>query len=412
MLLSKATLLLLPLTVALLYGCERNEVANAAEEETVVDVEVREPTFDGNDRGRERIEVRLRPVVTDVNQVTDIQFLPGDDNVMIVLQKTGEAYWITLSEQSRGEILQIDVTIASELGLLGLAFHPEFSSNRRFYTNHTVSSGGNNVSRVAEWEMSDDLRGSERRTLMELEQPYRNHNAGQLAFGPDGYLYVGWGDGGSGGDPLEHGQNPLTMHGSMLRIDVDNQDEGKEYAVPADNPFVDDESYLPETWAYGLRNPWRYSFTPDGRLVVADVGQTSWEEVNIVAAGRNYGWNIMEGRECFHPPEDCAREGLTYPLYAYEWGRDEGQSIIGGYVYHGDDIPALKGKYVFGDYVTERTWAIDLPEDTVEFKEPTLTPVALGRWEGLRITTFGQNSAGEMFVAGLEEGAIYRFVAP
>ncbi len=402
-------------------GCERNRNADGnqnrqqAEPLLPANAQALEPTFDGPDEGREKTAVRLEPVAGGYGTVTDIQFVPDSPGLMIVLQKEGEARWVDLNAGEQGVLLEIDVKTDVEEGLLGLAFHPDYEENGKFYLNYVVEVMGKDVSRVGEWQMNGDPKAGkakENRVIMVLEQPRPNHNAGQLQFGPDGYLYVGWGDGGGAGDPFDAGQDPSTMLGSMLRIDVDRPDEenDKPYGIPEDNPFVGREGFLPETWAYGFRNPWRYSFAPDGRLILNDVGQNSWEEVNIVASGRNYGWNIREGRHCYEPPEGCPSEGLTNPIYEYEWG-EEGQSTTGGYVYLGDAIPALKNKYVFGDYVSGRIWAIDLPPaDVVEYAEQKIEAVALGKFP-LRITTFGRDASGEVYVGNASKGIVYRIAA-
>jgi glucose/arabinose dehydrogenase len=229
-----------------------------------------------------------------------------------------------------------------------------------------------------------------------VDQPYGNHKAGQLAFGPDGDLYVGFGDGGSEGDPQGNGQNTHTFLGKMLRIDVNHRDSGKAYAIPQDNPFVNTSSFLPEIWALGLRNPWRYSFDSQGRLIVSDVGQDTWEEIDLLEKGRNYGWNIREGKHCYHPPQGCRTQGLTDPIY--EYSHDEGIAVIGGYVYDGKAIPSLSGKYVFGDFGSGRLWALTLPDASDVF--------ALGRW-GVSISTFGRDLQGELYLADYTSGKIY-----
>jgi glucose/arabinose dehydrogenase len=291
------------------------------------------------------------------------------------------------------------------MGLLGLAFHPQFEDTRLFYLNYTPKETRKTVSRVAEWRWEKGSAPKEQRVIMEVEQPYQNHNAGALAFGPDGYLYIGWGDGGWADDPHDNAQNPRVLLGKMLRIDVDKAPPGKSYRVPDDNPFTEDKRYAPEIWALGLRNPWRYSFDSRGRLIVADVGQNEWEEISIVEKGVNYGWRIKEASHCFNPPRDCAKQiELRDPIT--EYGRDDGQSITGGYEYKGNKIPPLAGHYVFGDFVSGRIWALRTPEKpTATVRREDFT--ALGRWP-IAISTFGQDSAGEIFVADFSGGVIYQ----
>jgi len=295
-----------------------------------------------------------------------------------------------------------------EEGLLGLAFHPDFAANGRLFIGYVARVGSKDVSRIAEWHLSNtsDLAHAKAKqvaVLLELEQPYQNHNGGQLAFGPDGYLYAGFGDGGFRDDPHGNGQNPATWLGSMLRIDVNTRAAGKAYGIPHDNPFVAKPGYRPETWAIGLRNPWRYSFDTLGRLVIADVGQDTWEELDIAQAGDNLGWNIKEAFSCrVEDRAQCERADLVAPVFAY--GREDGASITGGFVYTGERIAALRGLYVFGDFVSGRLFAIALPRDRTQRVQ---APIALGKWP-IMPSTFGRDHRGELYVASLPGGEIYR----
>jgi len=367
------------------------------------------PAYDGKDSLRERIPIRLTPVATGVNRPTDLQFDPLRPEVMIVLEQEGRMRWFDLGERTQGTVKTYNVLSVSEQGLLGMAFHPQFPGVPKFYLNMTVRDGNRDVTRIIEVELSSpgDLRTSRivhERTLLDVEQPYQNHNGGQLAFGPDGYLYIGFGDGGWAGDPHNHGQDLTTILGSMLRIDV-TQSATAPYTIPADNPFLHEHGVPPETWAYGLRNAWRYCFTPDGRLIAADVGQNKWEELDIVESGKNYGWRFREGRHCFDPAEDCPEEGLIDPFY--EYGHDEGVSITGGYVYLAEDFRQLKGLYVFGDFQMGRLWALRIPDQNSTASEP----FTLGRWEML-ISTFGSDPNGKVYVAEFGHGIIYRIDPP
>jgi len=366
------------------------------------------PVVDGKDAGRRRIEVALAPVARGFDSPTDVQFPPGERALCVVLEKGGAAKWASVADGSSGPLFSVEVLTEAEEGLLGLAFHPRFSENGRFFINYVASVGGQDTTVVEEWRVPPgaDLRNArpraERRILTQ-EQPYQNHNAGQLAFGPDGLLYVGFGDGGFADDPRGNGQNPKTWLGKMLRIDVDRPPAGQAYGVPADNPFAGKAGWLPEIYALGLRNPWRYMFDPKGRLVVADVGQNLWEEVTIVERGSNHGWNVREARHCFKPKEGCATAGLVDPVYEYD--HEEGQSITGGYVYEGKSAPALAGKYLFADFTSGRAWALDLPERA----DGTAGVWALGRWSMLPVT-FGKAADGEVYLVDFGEGVIYRFV--
>lgn len=368
------------------------------------------PTFDGPDASRPQLPLRLVPVATGLSQPTDLQFVPGHPTWLVVLEKGGQAKIVDLTAGSvRGTLFGLDVLTRSEQGLLGLAFHPDFATNHKLYVNHVVDDNGTDATRVVELTVDPATwtAGSPRQVL-QVTQPYANHNAGQVAFGPDGFLYVGLGDGGWRDDPKGHGQNATTLLGSMLRIDVNSTAGGKPYGVPSDNPFLDDPTVPPESWAVGLRNPWRYAFAPDGRLVVADVGQNTWEEVDVVGKGDNLGWNQREGRSCFPPDRDCAspeQAGLQDPFYVYD--HQEGASITGGFVYTGSAIPALKGRYVFGDFVSGRLWAVDLPAAPQPLQPPLAAPTALGRYP-LLLVTFGQGPDGELYAADYGEGVVYR----
>jgi glucose/arabinose dehydrogenase len=368
------------------------------------------PHFDGADAKRERRAIALELVAKGLTQPTDIQFPPGRSDVAVVLEKTGDARWLALASGNHGELFHVDVLTASEEGLLGLAFHPGFASNGRIFINYVAKVGDKDMTRVAEWKLNPpaDLQNAEAsavRVLLEVEQPYQNHNAGQLAFGPDGMLYIGLGDGGFRDDPKGNGQNPGALLGKMLRIDVNGASDQKPYRVPPDNPFLAKPEFKPEIWAWGLRNPWRYAFDPQGRLIVADVGQDRWEELHIVQAGDNLGWQVREGLVCARKEKDapgCEPTYMIEPFFVY--GRGDGASITGGYVYTGTRVPALRGLYVFGDFVSGRLFALSLPADRAT---RIAQPIALGRWP-LLPSTFGRDAAGELYVATFANGDIYR----
>lgn len=365
------------------------------------------PIYSGKDETKEKISISLKEISAGFRQPTDIQFPPGETEFFLVTEQKGKLRWGKVRKNETGILLILNVLSESEQGLLGLAFHPDFAKNGKFYLNYVLKVNGKDTSRVSEWVASSpkDLAHSKitsERIIMEVIQPYPNHNAGQLAFGPDQYLYVGWGDGGWMGDPKKNGQNPKTFLGSMLRIDVNSTENGKGYKVPQDNPFVKDSCCVPETFAYGFRNPWRYSFDPKGRLILADVGQDLWEEINIVERGKNYGWNIREANHCFDPKQNCRTEGLTDPIY--EYGREEGQSITGGYVYSNSEISDLNGKYIFADFVSGRIWALELPE---QLGQPAKKVYTLGKWP-LLISSFGKDSNGKVYLSDFGSGKIYR----
>jgi glucose/arabinose dehydrogenase len=283
----------------------------------------------------------------------------------------------------------------SEQGLLGLAFHPDFAHNGRFFVDYTRAPDGATV--IAELHASPDdpdRAEPQQRVLLTVAQPFANHNGGMIGFGPDGYLYIGLGDGGSAGDPGDRAQNPDELLGKILRIDVDGE---QPYAIPKNNPFADGGG-RPEIYALGLRNPWRFSFDPaDRRLWVGDVGQNRIEEIDIVERGGNYGWRLMEGRSCFRPTSGCERPGLEPPVTQYEH-RHGRCSITGGYVFRGAAVPQLVGTYVFGDYCSGEIFGLRQGEISV-----LLDP-------GLSIASFGEDAAGELYVVD-HAGAIYRIVA-
>ena len=292
------------------------------------------------------------------------------------------------------------VTSGGETVLLGLAFHPNFAQNRRFFLDYTRTENGQLQSVVAEYQVSPadpNTADSAEAILLVVDQPFANHNGGQLAFGPDGDLYIALGDGGSGGDPLGNGQNLGTLLGKLLRIDVDS---ATPYAVPADNPFVAQPGARGEIWAYGLRNPWRFSFDRStGRLFCGDVGQGNYEEADLITRGGNYGWNIMEGMHCYPPSTaSCDMSGLTFPIA--EYSHAEGNSITGGYVYRGAAIPGLRGTYVFGDFGSGRIWGL------TEKPPGTWTRTELLDTD-LSISSFGQDASGEIYVVGYG-GGVYR----
>ena len=295
------------------------------------------------------------------------------------------------------------ISFGSERGLLSVAFHPSYVTNGHFYVNYTNTAGNTVIARYTVSGNPNVADSSSAVILLTITQPFANHNGGQLQFGPDGYLYIGMGDGGDAGDPLNNGQNLGTLVGKILRIDVDG---GSPYVIPPDNPFVGNPSALGEIWAWGLRNPWRFSFDrTTGDLFIADVGQSSWEEVDFQLAGstggENYGWRLMEGMHCFNPVTGCNDGSLTLPIV--EYSHAFGCSITGGYRYRGAQLPTLQGVYLYGDFCSGRIWGAH--EDGMGgwlTRELIDTPYS--------ISTFGEDEAGEIYVAHYDasNGAIYR----
>ncbi len=298
------------------------------------------------------------------------------------------------------------VRSGGEQGLLGLAFRPGFGrAENRFYVNYTDRSGDTVIAEYRRSADPDRADPASERILLRIDQPFANHNGGMLAFGPDGRLYIGTGDGGSAGDPLDAGQRRDALLGKLLRIDPDPGSTGP-YSVPPDNPFVGTPGARPEIWALGLRNPWRFAFDRlTGQLWIADVGQGRYEEVNRapdgLGRGANYGWARMEGRHCHPSGEGCARPGFVLPVA--EYGHDLGCSVTGGYVYRGGASPALAGVYLFGDYCSGRLWGIASggPAEQV--------PILLAE-TGRTISSFGQDDAGELYLTDLADGSVWRIV--
>lgn len=296
---------------------------------------------------------------------------------------------------------------ANERGLLGIAFHPDFTNNGFFYVNYTDNSGADTkISRFSIGASSLIADPDSEFVIMEFDQPANNHNGGGIKFGPDGYLYIGTGDGGSGGDPwgaIGNGQNTETLLAKMLRIDVDG---GSPYSIPTDNPFVNNSNFLDEIWAWGLRNPWRFSFDKEtGDLWIGDVGQGEWEEIDFQlassAGGENYGWKCKEGFETFSG--NCGgAANFTDPVHAYESTTSVGRSVTGGFVYRGSEFPVLYGHYIYGDYVSGRIWSI--------------TPDGIGGWENIelldftnnQISSFGEDPNGELYMCAHGQGRIYK----
>jgi glucose/arabinose dehydrogenase len=335
------------------------------------------------------------------------QRIPGDFRRPVDVQDPGDGRLFVVEQRGRIRVVQggavlpdlfIDLTdrvgvFGNEQGLLGLALHPDFASNGLLYVNYTDLNGDTVISR---FQLSADpsrADPSSERTLLQYDQPYPNHNGGGMAFGPDGYLYIGSGDGGSAGDPHGNGQRLDTFLGKLLRIDVDH---GDPYAIPPDNPFPS----RPEVWAYGLRNPWRFSFDPlTGDLYIGDVGQNQWEEVDFQAGGSpggaNYGWSILEGTHIY---EGGATVGLTLPVA--EYSHDVNCSVTGGVVVRDPSLPELEGVYLYGDYCSGLVWGL--------VRDPS------GAWlsavlfqTGFNISSFGKGQAGEVYLLD-HNGALYR----
>jgi glucose/arabinose dehydrogenase len=375
--------------------------------------------------GRLHAQQAKLQLVTDRVQSPVCMATPADgSHRLFIVQKEGRV-WVVQNGKLQDEPF-IDVSADmvkvnpayDERGLLGMAFHPDFKTNGKFYLYFSAPvanarRGLNHKSVVAEYRVnkpSDNTAGtSTKKVVLEFDQPESNHNGGDIIFGRDGYLYISAGDGGGGGDkhgPEGNGQNLGTLLGKILRIDINKA----PYAVPKDNPFTGRDGARPEIWAYGLRNPWRISFDKaNGRLFAGDVGQNKYEEVDIITKGGNYGWRIMEGYHDYNVPEGADKSRLIAPIHEYD--HDDGISITGGYVYRGKAVPALAGKYVFGDY-NGKTWTLTqkgnkwVRENLVFGNKP----------EGnLQLLSWGQDDAGELYmlvtIAGASnKGGVYKLV--
>lgn len=338
-------------------------------------------------------------------QPVDLQNAGDGTGRLFVVEQGGKIYAVDGTPTVATKQLFLDITSrvssGGERGLLGLAFPADYKDKGLFFVNYTIKGTGDTV--IARYKVSENTPSqadeNSELVILSVEQPFSNHNGGQLAFGPDGYLYIGLGDGGSGGDPFGHGQDLSTLLGSFLRIDVHHDAGVRNYSIPADNPFAENNAgFREEIFAYGFRNPWRFSFDPVTQVLwTADVGQGSFEEVDIVEAGKNYGWNIMEGNSCFKPATGCSREGLEFPIIDY--GRDLGQSVTGGHVYRGNEHPSLRGLYIFGDFASSKIFVLD-PRTRNFF---TLLDT------GLAISSFGVDKNRELYVVSYGDGKIYRF---
>jgi glucose/arabinose dehydrogenase len=354
----------------------------------------------------DKVELGLELVVDGLASPVAVAHAGDGSDRLFVVEKAG-----VIRIVSNGNLVPdpfIDITDrveagGSEQGLLGLAFHPDFQTNGWFFVNYTGNGGTTIISRFQAGEQRLTADPASEENVLTQPQPAANHNGGHLAFGPDGYLYIGLGDGGAAGDQFGNGQNGATWLGAMLRIDVDQL----PYTIPADNPFVGDAAVVDEIWAIGLRNPWRYAFDRlTGDLYIADVGQGQYEEVDLQTAGspggENYGWPIMEGGHCYPPGAgNCDQSGLTLPVIEYD--HSQGCSITGGYVYRGPDSPAAHGLYLFGDYCSGRIWGLV----SIPGRDPGVAELTR---VDLRLSSFGEDEAGELYLVAIDKGELYHIV--
>jgi glucose/arabinose dehydrogenase len=332
----------------------------------------------------------------------DLQHAGDNTNRIFVVEQEGviSVFPNDMAVTSKKTFLDIKDRVndsGNEEGLLGLAFHPNYETNGFFYVNYTASGPRRTV--ISRFTVSGDADaadvGSEY-IIMEFNQPFSNHNGGQLSFGADGFLYIATGDGGSGGDPDENGQSRETLLGKILRIDVNSEEEGNKYAIPDDNPYKDnDDGYREEIYAYGLRNPWRFSFDPvTNWLWTGDVGQNQYEEIDIIEKGGNYGWDIMEGNHCFEPSSGCNQAGLKLPIWEYP--RSMGISVTGGFVYRGSEHDDLYGKYIYADFGSGRIWSINFKNlNSVVNTQLLQAP--------FNISSFGVDQNNELYICSFDD---------
>lgn len=340
----------------------------------------------------------------------------GDRARLFIVTKGGRIRIVKNGTLLASSFLNISskVSRGSEQGLLGLAFHPNFATNRKFFVNFTNTSGHTVVRQYRASSSNPDVvePGSSRK-IIKIKQPYSNHNGGMIAFGKDGYLYIGTGDGGSAGDPGNRAQDKGSLLGKMLRINVNRKTATKNYRNPSSNPYVGRPGRN-EIWQRGLRNPWRWSFDRStDALWIGDVGQGRYEEVDRVkwkssgpGKATNWGWRVMEGNHCYKPASGCNTSGKKRPLLEYSHGSNGRCSVTGGYVYRGSAIPALRGWYVYGDYCSGEVWAV-----SAGAKRPATPVRLLGSGSGRLISGFGQDASGELYLCDLANDAVYKVVA-
>ena len=350
--------------------------------------------------------VALKLVTNDLKQPVFVTHAGDGSGRLFVVEKGGTIAILRGGQRAPDPFLDITDLITSsgsEQGLLGLAFHPDYKNNGRFFVYYTAKNGDDTLASYKVSSDADKADAASGTVMFAQSDPAPNHNGGMLAFGPDKYLYVGLGDGGSAGDPWGNGQNRNVLLGKLLRLDVDH---AAPYAIPPDNPWPSGGDARPEVWAYGLRNPWRFSFDrATGDLYIGDVGQNQYEEIDFQPAGepggRNYGWNVREGMHCYQA-QSCETNGFVEPVA--EYSHAQGCSITGGYVYRGPAMPQFQGNYVYGDYCSGLIW--------------TLRQTAPGQWSqnnlldsGRSISSFGEDQAGELYLTDIGDNGLYQFVA-
>lgn len=342
------------------------------------------------------------------DDMTDLHQVP-DSHYLAVSEQAGRIMRFSNASDTEVSSVYLDITDkvsgSGEKGLLGFIFHPDFKNNRYLYVDYTTDIDGNLFTRISRFSASQTaVDPTSELIILQVKQPYSNHNAGQIIFGNDGYLYITLGDGGSIGDPEGNAQNLSTLLGSILRIDVDKSENGKNYAIPIDNPFYNNsEGYREEIYAYGFRNPWRISIDRVNNTIwIGDVGQNEYEEIDILQSGGNYGWNIKEGFECY-AVENCHESNysdLIDPIHSYN--HEVGISITGGFVYRGQEFEEFYGKYIYGDYGSGRIWVLEYSNGTVKNE-------LLGRFSQL-IASFAMDDNDKLYILSKSDDVIYKLV--
>lgn len=352
-------------------------------------------------------QLALEPFATGLKN--PVSMAHAGDSRLFVAEQTGIIRILDSTGIIQGEpFLNMESKVRSggELGLLGLAFHPDYGNNGYFYVNYTADGPRTVISRFSVSFNDPDRADPESELeILSFDQPYDNHNGGDIRFGPDGYLYIATGDGGSGGDPQNQAQDLTSWLGKILRIDVDS---GNPYSIPGDNPFFNVDSALGEVWAYGLRNPWRFSFDRQtGDLWIADVGQNKLEEINFQPAsgngGDNYGWRCYEGSQAYNFAACSDQDNYVFPVYEIDHNLTGACSVTGGFVYRGSTFPSLAGQYIFTDYCSGQFWSL---RDSAG----TWVAADLGTFPGHWISTFGEDHHGELYAAALSGGTLFRII--
>ena len=355
------------------------------------------------------VTVHVQVALSGLSAPVDVANAGDGSGRLFVVEQAGRIQVVRDGTVKPRPFLDIVSRVASggERGLLGLAFHPDYPTDPRFFVDYTDRAGNTVVSSFRVGPTDPDRADPASETvLLHVSQPFANHNGGAVEFGPDGRLYIALGDGGSGGDPQGNGQRLDTLLAKVLRIDIDHAASGAPYSVPADNPFIATAGARPEIWLTGLRNPWRLRFDrATGDLWIGDVGQNLWEEIDVARAGvggQNFGWNTMEGFHCFHPPEGCNQTGLTLPLA--EYGHDLGCAVIGGVVVRDARQGPLDGGYLFGDACSDNLWLMD---PTGEGRRDPVIIKKLGR----TLSSIGEAEGGAVYATSLDHGELLRFVS-